>query len=57
MKKKHFILYALVLTFLISCIRKILVLRNVQKSPIGFTFLRPNGSYINFRTVVKKPEH
>ncbi len=56
MKKKYFILYVFVFAFLISFIRRILVLRNLKKNPLGFTFLRPNGSYVNFRTIVKRPE-
>lgn len=56
MKKKYFILYVFVFAFLISFIRRILVLRNLKKNPLVFTFLRPNGSYVNFRTIVKRPE-
>lgn len=54
MKKKIFIFSVVVL--LISVCYKILVRRNLSKDPIKLSFLRPNSSYINVRTIFKEPE-
>lgn len=53
MKKNFFIFSVVVL--LISVFYKILVRRNLSKSPIKFALFRPNGSYISARTIFKEP--
>lgn len=54
MKKKFFIFSIVVL--LISVFYKILVRRNLSRSPIDLAFFSPNGSYVNVRTVLKEPD-
>lgn len=52
--KKKFLIFSVVV-LLISFFYKILVRRNLNRGPINLAFLRPNGSYINVRTVLKEP--
>lgn len=52
--KKKFLVFSVVV-FLISVFYKVLVRRNLSRSPIKLAFLCPNGSYINVRTVFKEP--
>ena len=53
MKKKIFILCVAIL--LVSCIYKVLVIRNVSRSPLKLTFFTPNGSHVNIRTIIHEP--
>lgn len=52
--KKKFLIFSVVV-LLMSVFYKILVRRNLSRSPINLAFLRPNGSYIKVRTVLKEP--
>lgn len=53
MKKKYIILCAVFL--LIPCIYKLLVRKNVLKSPSRVAFFTPNGSHVNIRTIIHEP--
>lgn len=52
--KKKFLIFSVVV-LLVSFFYKILVRRNLSRGPINLAFLRPNGSYINVRTILKEP--
>lgn len=52
--KKKFLVLCVAILFL-PYIYKAFVRRNVLRFPLGPTFLSPNGSHINIRTIIHEP--